>query len=776
MLHELLLCLSGHPSPLLSYHSGGTKDDPGVFQSLLSPAENALLSSLSKDLGEKHRSIRENATKISSSHASTVCCAVAAAIISTHLANFQRRILEVEKDILEESSSIVGAYNIVPLSAVAGAFDGWARRLQWLWDLVQFVQEPSVRRQGANGNVRLGQDALPTCTAAETIKWLRDASHTGYPDIELMSLNLIKVAETAWLRQMSAWVLYGRHPGGSDFFVALESNIKDAKSSYHVISSLVPCFVTSSTANSILFIGKSLNHIKDRQSSVRERSYGGTAPDLSLLPMHLAHLSALQTPISSASFSAAINAIRLSLSQNALQKLLPMKKVLETLHILKDYFLLERGEFAVALITAADDRLSSRNQRGVRGSKAALKSIDDLANLTISDGEVHSVLARTWTTLASLQNVNDDETDESLEPARELITLSVKSLESGSSLPKDKPHAAGPSVPLFDDLLLPSSTILSLRVPSPLDLFLSSSDVETYSGINAYLLAIRRAHLRLSKLFLLSSLRKEHPSPKAKSQSNHKGSPNRRRNLANWRTKTMRPIWATIASAAFFFAELGEYIQGEIVQSSWNTFHEWLVPSAVPATSSNQSNLLSSSFRPDGNYISSRPSSSRQNNDVVSYDIRDPESLSQAHRRYLSALRHSVLLDDSNFATLLRRQMTAMDHMLALMQRLDAVQQSLDVEVDADGDSTIQHLAREEHQLIADLSSSRVKVSNGIEGLVASLRNIDSARAGGRDLGALQGSSQNEFVPWSGGGLERLLLKFDYGNVDRPVPSQFIDG
>ena len=136
MLHEVLLALSsGGPSPLLYPQSDKAGDGikgRELLQSFLAPAEQTLLQTLASKLGDNNRNIRQNASVISSSHPSTVCRAVSTAILSTHLANFQRRILEVEQDILREDPSLVGAHNIVPLSAIVGAFDGWSRKMEWV--------------------------------------------------------------------------------------------------------------------------------------------------------------------------------------------------------------------------------------------------------------------------------------------------------------------------------------------------------------------------------------------------------------------------------------------------------------------------------------------------------------------------------------------------------------------------------------------------------------------------------------------------------------------
>ncbi|CAD6576655.1 MAG: hypothetical protein ASARMPREDX12_007960 [Alectoria sarmentosa] len=756
MLQEILLAMStGGPSPLLYPQSSQAGASHGLLQSFLSPAEQALLQSLAHNLGDRNRNIRDLTSAISSSHPSTVCRAVSAAIVSTYLANFQRRILDVEQDILREDASIVGAHNIVPLSAIVGAFDGWSRKLEWLWKLVQFIQAPApeeAQHTRSNGE---------KCTAAGLIGHLRESTHTGYPDIEVISLDLVRVAETAWLKQTSAWVLYGRHPahGAGDFFITRQAASKNQTGlpwEYGVQDSLVPCFVTADTANSILFIGRSLNHIRERQSTFAGGSSKTAAPELVLLPNHLAYLSSLEFPLNPSSFSAAIRAIRLSLSQNALQKLLPLAKILELLRLLKDFFLLQRGEFAVALLTAADERLVTRN----KAERSKRYPASELASMTIKEGEVSAVLARTWTALTSYQSLDDEDVDEELDRARELIRLSIKSA--------DTDHNLKSSLASFSDLLLPASTMLTLHVPSPLDLFLSASDVDIYSHIHAYLLSIRRAHLRLSKLFLLSVLRRDHPSPKAPTSLDHHQAfdiMTRMRARANVRARILRPIWATIASAALFLAELGEYFQGEVVKSSWSTFHRWLVPTLTDDLQSVKDRFVSS-IGTSGRPHSPRPTSSQSVPEPAMKSLHDPETLTQAHKRYLASLEKALLLRDPTFTAVLRRFMTSIDHMSALMQRLSTIQWSLDSDTQNEVLIATNHLGEEETRLVVDLEASRSKVASGVQTLIQALRAIDAASTAERGYqGDKRLMQHDEFVPWTGGGVDRLLLKLDYGNV-----------
>lgn len=763
MLHELLLALSGHASPLL--YVPIDKPDDGPFQDLLSPAEAALLKSLANNLGEKHKNVLQHSTIISKTYPSMVCRAVSTAIVSTHVAAFQQKILDVEKEILEENSNLVGAYNIVPLSGLVRAFDGWSRKLEWLWNLVQFIQPVSAKE-----TIQSEASRRP-CTASRILDKLRDSTHTGYPDIEQISLDLTKAAEAAWLKQMSTWVLYGRLPtlGTSDVFVTQGSRSKsgsgEATAVYSIDFHLVPEFVTKTTANSILFIGKSLNHIRGSKSGIEGRAASRSSPELELLPSHLAHLSSLKYPINPSSFSAAISAIRLSLSKNALQKLLPPSKVLEVLRVLKDFFLLERGEFAVALISAADERLLSRHNRSV--DKFKQKGSEDLSNLIFKDGEIAAVLAKTWTTLLSLQGADDDDADD-LDLARELLQLSIKTQTADTPISGSQSKSKSRSKlsdTTFDDFLLPTPTALKLRIPSPLDLLLSSSSVNVYSQINAYLIAIRRGHLRLSQLFLLSPLRRDHPSPKVQTQSQKDrfATLSRMRQRADRRAKTMRPVWATIGSATFLLTELGEYFQGQVIKSSWNAFHAWLDPS-------------SHSHSPPLHNPSSPSSSSTPTPDPpLPTPPHDPESLSHAHKTYLSSLTHSLLLTHPSFPPSLHTFLQSVTHLAALTTRLAAIQLGAD---DGRGCSGFD-FEKEEKAVLEQIMVSKKIVDDGVVGLVRVLRGVDGAAgaadgyaaasaSGGGGVGATgkegNGVDGNGiFIPWGSElGIERLLLKIDW--------------
>ena len=158
---------------------------------------------------------------------------------------------------------------------------------------------------------------------------------------------------------------------------------------YTLGNSLLPRFVSSGAAASLLSIGESLNQIR---SQTTKSSRGTTDPVLSLLPASLVHLNKLTYPLSSATFASTINSIRLSISQNALSQLLPLPKVLEILEVIQEFQLLARGEFAIALIDNADARIMKRSQEVAKPVRKAGR-LDDLS---IKEAETSALLSQSF--------------------------------------------------------------------------------------------------------------------------------------------------------------------------------------------------------------------------------------------------------------------------------------------------------------------------------------------------------------------------------------------
>ncbi|EFY99925.2 Spc97/Spc98 family protein [Metarhizium robertsii ARSEF 23] len=656
MLHEILLSLSGHPSPLL--HTPPSPEADALAG--ITPPERQLLSS-ARHISDLNTNLIAYSTEISTTHSSTICRAVATAISSVHLAAFQRKVLQVEESILKNDADWVGAYNIVPLTAIMGEFQQWTRRLEWLWDTSGQGRGDGMVEAG----FRMGAD-------------------------------------------------------------------------YVCVENCLPSFVTGATAASMIFIGKSLNHVRAMNNT--SSSSGGVAH----VSAKLQELSTLTLPLENSEFSKAVKAIRTSLSQNTLQKMLPLARVSEMIQLLRDFFLLGRGEFAMALTHEADERVRNRWRRA---GNLAYEKDDGLKNITVKDGEVAAVLNRTWAVLVSMQGQHAEE-DDQLELARSLIQLHLTkskppaALVTGRGLDVQAANVLAASP--FRNMLFSVPAMLSLDLPSPLDMVISPSDLQLYSSINAYLLSLRRAHMRLTGLWKITSLRRHYPSPRG--ASDHAVTLRERWSDRSW---LLRSTWTTASATIFFLAETEAYFQTEIVKTLWDDFHAWLIPSQ-PQRSGHATPI---------DHHHSRPPSQHSH---------DPQTLSTAHTLYLRTLTHRLLLTQASFTDQLYALLQHIDHLVTHIHRLHSLFTSLDLEHDAGVVDAFVDLEREQSQVFSSLHNIQLKVKQGIDDVVSTLRNLESdaiflAEWDGQGLVDDEGEDRG-YVPCRVGGVDRLLMKLDFGS------------
>ncbi|KAK1069083.1 hypothetical protein LTR12_012698 [Friedmanniomyces endolithicus] len=709
MLHEVLLALSGHPSPLFPSPEANGTADPTSIQSLLSPSEAALLKSIGK-LAERHRQLRDRARWIESKHRSTICRAVATGT-QRHLARFQQKILDVESKILTKDASVVGAYDIVPLALIVTEFDDWHRLMEWLWATACLMQ-PATSQTGT-------LHAADGCSGAAVIDYLRTEASTGFPEIEKASTELSRVAELAWLRQLAPWIVYGKLPafGTGDFFV---QEAPGGDGAFWVMKELIPDFLATATISSIVFIGTCLHQIQrlphHNGSSATSTSHHAT--DTELASAHLQHLSSLPLPLNQAQLTRAISTIRLSLSQNVLQRLLPMSDITRLLRCLRSYFLLGHGEFAIAIIEEAEARLQARQQS--MGRLLRQDPLKVLQGLSIKDAELHQTLSSAWKRLAR----EDYAEDTVLNFARQHVRLSLPTVKAA------RPASSENISPIaFNDLLFPSATSLSLEPGPPLDLFISPRDIETYAAINAYLLAVRRAQVRLSELWRRTSARRDHAI--------HKKTTNRQ--------KYTRKVWATSSAALHLVSETAAYLEGEVVKGSCDHFERW-----VERPTSNES--LDDSF------------GSVQSAQAPEVAQRDPETLAAAHRTFVASLSYSLLLTDVPYTRDLRSLLGNIDALIAFFNSLLDAHHKADLADDARS-SEDGYAADEESRLELELDRARKKVDSDLRSVVRRLRELDHERIGaGRYLEVDRGESGG-FEPWKGGGVNRLLMKLEFERV-----------
>ena len=435
--------------------------------------------------------------------------------------------------------------------------------------------------------------------------------------------------------------------------------------------------------------------------------------------------------------------------------------MVEILTLLREFFLLGRGEFAISLISEADEKIRSRWRRS---DNLSHEKRDALGNIVVKEGEVSAILARTWAAMGALQGQYEQEVDEDdvLELARDLVQMTIT-----KGVPST-PSKATSGLPViaatpFRNLLLSVPVVLTLQIPSPLDLFLAPSEVQSYSSINAYLLSIHRAHSRLTDLWKITSLRRDHPSPPGPpygSSAQGKAQVRTMRRRAKERSEAMRSVWATSSAAVFFLGETEAYLQGEVVQSTWVGFKRWLT----------------------GETTNSRPSSSKTKAQDEEEDIwlqmgresttvqtgisqtHDPQTLADAHRRYLSALATSLLLTTPSFTDPLYHLLQQIDHLVALVHRVHSIWQSLDLEADEGVVDAFSDFQKEEKDVKEQLVVIARRVKLAIETLVGCLRDVDQDKEGwDSGFAELVLGEEGRYVPTKVGRVDRLLMKLDFG-------------
>ncbi|ETN41959.1 uncharacterized protein HMPREF1541_03898 [Cyphellophora europaea CBS 101466] len=739
MLHEILLSLSGYQSEIFEKVKNTEHHVEGIHNFTSEP-ERAMLETLAH-IAQLHIDIKQIAARIASDHSSVVCRGVASAILDVHLAAFRKKIIQVEHSILRQDSSYVGGYGIVPLSTVVSDFAPWTRPLEWLLKVTRVAGRQSEQ-----------ESAKGYCTGNEMLDFLHSETHTGYADVEELAVSLLITAQKMWMRSVASWILYGRLPtlGTGDFFIQQNPNRTSVVDDYILDRTLVPRFVSRSSAESMLAIGNALCQLQ-----VQNRGTRGSQT-MALLPKHLRILETLEYPLNQSILQLAVEEIDCSISQNVLSEIVPLHQILGVLDVVHRFMLLSNGEFATALIEHAGDKIRLRQTAPAVKPARKVGRIDDL---TITDAELNSILTKSWDELAALQTGQAVD-DETFNLARGMLAL--------HGIQEGERHF----IPLAT--LMPNATVLDLKlaVDSTLKLFLSPADLRSYAAINAYLLSIRRTELHLSHLWKLTPQRRCYPTPFGPPIS---ASPYGQSALASRRTReqarstAMRRHWATASKALFVVNELDAYLHGEVIRNSWDHFQGWLQEGSRPSSSRSGS-------RP-GTASSAKTASTGLSR---SKQMNDPRTLAKGHHTFLSALYSGLLLNNAEFVKALRELLNSVDHYIALFSRLSSIWSGLDLQEDEGVVDAFSNYKEEERTVLAETTRSRIIIEEGVGVLVERLKDAERKRDAEGPIGAMDGldlHAASVFIPWKGRNMERLIMKLDYlaGAHAQDVQEKLVD-
>jgi hypothetical protein len=253
------------------------------------------------------------------------------------------------------------------------------------------------------------------------------------------------------------------------------------------------------------------------------------------------------------------------------------------------------------------------------------------------------------------------------------------------------------------------------------------------------------------------------------------------------RSNVLRNAWATASAAIFFLGEVEGYLQTEVVAGLSDGFHLWLTTgedeqrhedaskggshaSRNQAQPRDNDNADDDIWLAEGTPSSSIPSTTPQQQTHP----HDPQTLATAHRLYLRTLVHRLLLSQQTFTDPLYELLVQIDHLVALVNRLQAVWAAADLESDVGVVDAFVDLEKEERDVQGEIRGVEDRVKRGIEGLVGELRRLegsgDLVKVGGgtgeaEDDGERVVVRENgEYVPRRVGGVDRLLMKLDFGS------------
>ena len=124
---------------------------------------------------------------------------------------------------------------------------------------------------------------------------------------------------------------------------------------------------------------------------------------------------------------------------------------------------------------------------------------------------------------------------------------------------------------------------------------------------------------------------------------------------------------------------------------------------------------------------------------------------------------YALLLTDVLFTRELRSLLGNLDAFIALFVRLLDLQQQTALEREAERVGSLTE--EDERKASLDLDRARKKVDSDLRSVVSRLRQLDHERIGSArylDTGTVE---SGEFEPWKGGGLDRLLMKLEFGRT-----------
>lgn len=452
MLHEVLIVLAGHESPLVTK----TPSNVPLREGLLHKSEQALLAQVAV-LGELHRQVATRIKHIHQLYHSTTSNsnsnsqfikgpfppsshAIASTIDNLLLRPFRTTLVELEREILSNNSRYVGGNKIVSLSMIVSETVGkYERRFRYSESLLNYLVTNCIR------------------SCFDVLTRLEKDKITGYEDVKQVVNGCISQVHRTWIQQLCCWCLYGRLPRygvGNDFMVVGHHHYHQrGNGHFELMMDRVPPMCTEQTAKDIYSIGNSMSKLRINGAGYDEL------------------IKKLELPITEAQLSQVMSELQTKVYKEVVAEKLPLNEISKFLIMIKDVALLGNADFMISLLLN-NNNSSCGVGRGGGSNKKSDQPQAMFRNAAEAFIEDYYSNSTGYTNLTSTFHY-----------------ISVK--DSRQQLNKDK----------FDDLLTGIRCKLILDLEWPYSILISEVDQQRYTFAFSFLIALAKAHSMISNLW-----------------------------------------------------------------------------------------------------------------------------------------------------------------------------------------------------------------------------------------------------------------------------------
>ncbi|XP_065885565.1 gamma-tubulin complex component 4-like [Dysidea avara] len=512
MIHELLLACNGCDGDIFVL-----KKDTGMIEvadelPFVHPSEVQLMNKiccLGTYYHRLHTFVEQQQTAENGLYVKAVACGV-----DELLDAYRRTLLRIEEEAYSDPH--------MPLTHVREQLDEYQLVLPRVSHVISTTQQNKWR----GGHI---------------LSYIYDQCNSGDPFLRHTFQRLLHVCHKVMYQQSSAWMLHGLlldHK--EEFFVEsvtvteLPSSPSDEEppsnettvavggsplSSYHLRSAMLPSYLPVRVAEKILFIGEAAQIFNFTDKTLKVPNKNGhermllARPDELRLASMLAHLQ--QQPVFSVQqFETAVDSIRTCVAERLWKLIVEDSDLIGHLHILKDFFLLGRGELFQTFV----DMVQSLLREPVTAT---------------TEHDVNAAFKQ-----ASYKVGVDEEISQHFSLTCPAPSSTSKAHKSAQQSHPVKHHESGWS-----------KLGLSYHVRWPLHTLFTPSILHQYNVLFGFLINIRQVQVMLQHCWALQMM--------------HKGSGDR-----------LAPVWQLRSHMAFLIDKIQYYVQVDVIESQFSLLLE----------------------------------------------------------------------------------------------------------------------------------------------------------------------------------------------------------